>query len=135
MKNNIIKSLVALALATCLMAACGKGRKCSTTVNEPCQWCEVSNPVKDLAWLNEYVDNNCYLFGVRVYVCRMNDGRQAFFIISPIVDDSYELLYNCKGELIGKRGGLAGIAEGDWDIDWGSTKIIYESIPDVDRPL
>jgi hypothetical protein len=63
----------------------------------------------------------------------MNDGRQAFFIISPSVDDGYGLLYNCKGELIGKRGGFAGITEGDWDVDWGSTKIIYESIPDVNR--
>lgn len=133
MNYHSIKTIATLALATCLMAACGKGTKCSTKVNEPCQWCEVSNPVKDLAWLNDYVDKTCFISGVRVYVCRMNDGRQAFFITSPGIYDGFEMLYNCKGELIGKSGGIDGIVEGDWNVDWSSRKLIYESLPDVTR--
>lgn len=129
MTHNIIKSVAVLAIGTMMLTGCGKEKEyqCTTKVNEPCAWCEVSNPLEDLPWMKNLVENGCTnRQELRIYVCRMTDGRQVFFIADNY-SDGFEFLMNCKGETIGKRGGIAGIVEGDWDIDWDSKKLIYEN--------
>ena len=128
MKHHITKTLAVVALGAMLLAGCGKKYQCTAKVNEPCAWCEVSNPLEDLPWMKNLVENGCTNHQeLRIYVCRMTDGRQVFFIADNY-DDGFEYLMNCEGETIGKRGGIAGIVEGDWDVDWDSKKLIYENV-------
>ena len=114
-------------MAAVALTSCSKEYQCKTRVDNPCPWCGVDNPVKENPWLKRTIEETCEMrMFLRVYVCTMNDGRQAFFLTDPGIDDGYECLHNCQGELIGYRGGIAGRVEGDWSVNWGTLRLIYE---------
>lgn len=64
-----------------------------------------------------------------VYVGRMIDGRHVLYI-TDCVCDGFQSLINFEGETIGRRGGIAGMVKGDWNVDWNSMILICKISPD-----
>jgi hypothetical protein len=105
----------------------------TTQITTPVKICDVDNPLTDLPWLKEIVDNA--LFG-RIYQCTYEDTVGFFFFFYKFSTYS---LKNCEGitvcyvrDIGGSHGGCSGA-----NIDFNSRKLIWVNpiVCHFDNPL
>lgn len=124
MNTKTICLIALLALGATLMSGCGKER----FFKSPCAWCGTENPLEDMKWLNniveQYDENHG---GLEICICTYDGGKQGFLIAyCTHCDDRAYQLFDCSGNSIGTVGGIAGIPYSEYDIDPESVEVFYK---------
>jgi len=93
----------------------------------PPKTCNVENPLTDLPWLKDKVDEITLLFQddplhIAIYQCTYDDGKTGFLIDQGNIKP----FYNCNGEILCTMGGFAGEDCPELKIDFESKKLIWE---------
>jgi len=89
-----MKNIYFILLAICLM-----GTACKE--NEPTEKCNINNPLTDLPWLKEKIEEfqNTPDIMVFIYQCVFENEEIGFLVKK----DGKETLYNCKGEIYSEQ--------------------------------
>ncbi|KWW26919.1 MAG: hypothetical protein AUK63_2478 [bacterium P3] len=127
MKNKILTLfLTATLAAAALLLACGKEKEQAAE----CTFCHVENPLTDLEWLKEIVEeiNSIPLVPRSIYTCIYLSGTEGFIISEcDNCPDAGEWLYDCSGNRLCLIGGLDGERGTAYDIDWDTKETIYRN--------
>jgi hypothetical protein len=128
-----ILHIITPALMLTMMGVGGCEKKEPTT--EPTEnVCDIENPLTDLDWLRNIVNNieenhNAgFLPNARIYQCTY-DSDKTGFLIEPCADcpDAGYGFWSCKGELLCGGGNESGEDTcGEFNIDFANKVLIYE---------
>ncbi len=126
MKTKILKLtllLVLVPLLTVVVASCKDQEKNKV--------CNVKNPLTDLPWLKELVNDKNQSPGiyVNIFQCDYNNGHDGFLIEPCVNCDDYILqLYSCNGTILFNLTGTLEIEAFYQELDIKSKKLIWTNI-------
>lgn len=123
MNTKTICLIALLALGTTLMSGCGKER----FFKSPCAWCGTENPLEDMKWLNDIVEQyDEHSQDLEICICTYGEDKPGFLIdYCPHCSDGAYQLFDCSGNSIGTVGGIAGIPYSEYDIDPESVESFF----------
>ena len=130
MKPKIFKFAALLLIVAGSFCSCREDCSCSEN-NPKEQVCNVDNPLTDLLWLKEIIDEikgNTEAESFKVYQCTYKYGTG--FLIEVGVVNTYNYRYslrNCEGISICGYGGFIGDTCGEFNIDFDNKKLIWEN--------
>jgi hypothetical protein len=90
--------------------------------------CDVENPLTDLPWLKEIIDNfgnKAALEPAMIYLCTYRDGIGFLLSLDIYHSDPFVDLVNCDGEILCQLFGLGGELCEEYEIDFKTWKLIW----------
>jgi hypothetical protein len=119
-------------ILTILLILAGSVSSCSKKESPKEPVCNVNNPLTDLPWLKERVNdyNEDAKAGnkrhAQIYQCTYKDGTG--FLVDDIVGspDAALQLFNCEGVPLCTIGGIATLRCEEYDVDLENKKLIWE---------
>jgi len=124
-KLLLFAKVICVVLATAIVVtACGDECKKNNIMNNSC---EFENPLTDLSWLKDKVDEITLLFQgnslhIAIYQCTYGDGETGFLLDQG----NLKPFYNCNGVILCTMGGFMGETCPGLKIDLENKKLIWE---------